>query len=77
MTNKKLWQSVSKLAKCNRCGDEQVAWVQGKSGKWYLATAYVDGDGFRANKLDPHFKHCPACICQVCEPSKDSAGAAI
>ncbi len=64
------WMYVSKLAKCNRCGDEQVGWVLAKSGKWYLATAYVDGDAFRVNKLDPHYKHCSACICQVCEPSR-------
>lgn len=58
--NKSAWQSVEKLAKCNRCGDEQVAWVlSAKTGKWYLTTAYVHADGgFMANKLDPHFKHC-------------------
>ena len=62
---------VEKLAKCSRCGDEQVAWVKSaKTGKFYLATAYVvaGGGGFVANKIDPHFKHCPACICPTCEP---------
>ena len=35
---------VRKTAKCKRCGSEQVAWIQSKAGKWYLAEAYfVDG----------------------------------
>jgi hypothetical protein len=76
--NKSAWQAVSKLTKCKRCGDEQVAWVVSqKTGKYYLATAYVDGPGFRANKLDPHFKHCPACICPTCEPESASKEAAV
>lgn len=71
MRNKSVWVAVERLAKCNHCGDEMVAWVKSaKTGKSYLATAYVDGPGFLANRIDPHFKHCPACICQVCEPSK-------
>jgi hypothetical protein len=57
---------VSSLAKCKFCGDEQVAWIQGKTGKWYLATAYVINDGgthtFVANKFDPHFTRCKAPI---------------
>ena len=58
--NRKAWQPVQKLVTCNRCGDSQVAWVQSKDGKWYLATAYVvaGGEGFQANLTDPHFKHC-------------------
>jgi hypothetical protein len=70
MSNKAAWVPVERLANCNRCGDEQVAWVKSvRTGKWYLATAYVDGRSFRANRLDPHYKHCPACICATCEPS--------
>ena len=35
----------AKTTTCKRCGDPQVAWVQSKKGKWYLATAYqVNGD---------------------------------
>jgi hypothetical protein len=33
----------AKTTTCNRCGDPQVAWVQSKKGKWYLAAAYSQG----------------------------------
>lgn len=59
MRNKGAWKAVEKLATCNHCGDQQVAWVQSASTKWYLATAYINGGQILANKLDPHFKHCP------------------
>lgn len=53
--------SVPKFSKCNKCGCEQVAWVKSaKSGKFYLAEAYKDGDFLLANPIDPHFKHCSA-----------------
>lgn len=45
---------VTRLATCKRCGDEQVAWVQNKAGKWYLVAAYKDGDQFVANRFDWH-----------------------
>lgn len=52
------WVAVSRLVKCRYCGDEEVAWVKSKDGKWYLVTAYKNGDGFVANRLDPHSKRC-------------------
>lgn len=50
---------VAKLAVCKKCGDPQVAWLKSeKSGKFYLATAYLAGGQLVANKADPHFKKC-------------------
>lgn len=49
-------------ATCKKCGATNVAWVQGKSGKWYLAEG-TRGLGVSPGKVvpvkwNPHFKHC-------------------
>ena len=33
---------VARTAKCKRCGAEQLAWLQSKKGKWYLADVFRD-----------------------------------
>jgi hypothetical protein len=40
-----LWVPVSKTAKCNRCGRENLAWQQSRSGKWYLCVTRRTQDG--------------------------------
>jgi hypothetical protein len=46
---------VRKLAKCNRCGSEMVAWVKGKkSGRWYLAEALLNGNRIIAQVFKFH-----------------------
>jgi|SRR5215471_13757722 len=49
------WVEVSKLARCARCGEESLAWQQGKSGKFYLCAARRDIQGkFWANRKEFH-----------------------
>lgn len=52
---------VTKTATCSRCGYAQVAWVQGaKSGKWYLAQAYLNSatGQVEVDRFDFHSKRC-------------------
>lgn len=50
---------VSKTARCNKCGAEDVAWVQSnRSGKWYLARCFNDNGALVAAIFMPHFKEC-------------------
>jgi hypothetical protein len=51
-----------KATTCSKCGSRTVAWVRGKTGKWYLAEGTL-GVGVPAGKVipvkwNPHFKHC-------------------
>lgn len=39
------WVSVSSTATCKRCGRANLAWQQGKSGKWYLVVTRRTKDG--------------------------------
>jgi len=52
---------VSGTTTCKKCGSQQVAWVQGqKSGKWYLAEAYMNSatGHVEAARFDFHSVHC-------------------
>jgi ssDNA-binding Zn-finger/Zn-ribbon topoisomerase 1 len=39
------WVAVTQTAKCKKCGRENLAWQQGKSGKWYLCVTRRTKDG--------------------------------
>ena len=39
------WVAVTQTAKCNKCGRGDLAWQQGKSGKWYLCVTRRTKDG--------------------------------
>lgn len=39
------WVSVGSMATCKRCGRANLAWQQGRSGKWYLCQTRRTRDG--------------------------------
>ena len=39
------WVSVGSTATCKRCGRANLAWQQGKSGKWYLCVTRRTREG--------------------------------
>lgn len=39
------WVSVEKVVACQRCGRQNLAWQQGRSGKWYLCVTRRAKDG--------------------------------
>ena len=45
---------VRQTATCKYCGDAQVAWVQARSGKWYLVQAALSGGVVIALRVQPH-----------------------
>jgi hypothetical protein len=46
---------VTKLARCNRCGDDKLAWKQStRTGKWYLCD--VQACGRYATRENPTFR---------------------
>jgi hypothetical protein len=56
------WVIVESFATCKRCGRTNLAWQQGKSGKWYLCEAKRVGSHIEANrrgfhKCQPAFKN--------------------
>jgi hypothetical protein len=51
------WVPVDGLVTCNRCGRSNLAWQQGKSGKWYLCATRRNKDGnLEADRRG--FHHC-------------------
>jgi len=61
------WVPVQALTKCNRCGEDGLAWQVGKSGKNYLCTARQRADGsYEADRRGFH----------VCAPSNSPRAAA-
>jgi hypothetical protein len=38
-------QAPLNLVTCNRCGEGDLCWQEGKSGKFYLCRAQMDGNG--------------------------------
>ncbi len=57
------WIKVTKTATCKRCGRANLAWQQGKSGKWYLcmtrrtADGQLEADRQGFHKCEPSFKN--------------------
>lgn len=46
---------VTKLARCNRCGDDKLAWKQSaRTGRWYLCD--VQACGKWATRQNPTFR---------------------
>ena len=46
---------VTKLARCNRCGDDKLAWKQSaRTGKWYLCD--VQACGRYATRENPTYR---------------------
>jgi hypothetical protein len=58
-----LWVPVSKAAKCNRCGRENLAWQQSRNGRWYLCITRrnregkLEADRRGFHKCQPTFKN--------------------
>jgi hypothetical protein len=51
------WVPVNSTATCKRCGRANLAWQQGRSGKWYLCVTRRNRDGkLEADRLG--FHHC-------------------
>lgn len=49
------WVPVEKVAACQRCGRQNLAWQQGRSGKWYLCVTRRTRDGkFEADRRGFH-----------------------
>jgi hypothetical protein len=49
------WVSVGQVTTCKRCGRANLAWQQGKSGKWYLCITRRTRDGkFEADRRGFH-----------------------
>jgi len=52
------FREVQKLATCNRCGEQQLAWLKSAKDKWVLCKAYRADHHLVANLMEPHFKDC-------------------
>ena len=50
--------TVASTATCSRCGSQGVAWVQARSGRFYLAEAYLDNGRTVVNTIAFHSKTC-------------------
>ena len=48
------WVTVESFATCKRCGRTNLAWQQGKSGKWYLCEAKRVDSHIEANRRGFH-----------------------
>jgi hypothetical protein len=57
------WVAVDQTAKCKNCGRANLAWQQGKSGKWYLCVTrrnqegQLEADRRGFHKCQPTFKN--------------------